>query len=231
MQMNPKFARALIDQANELGNARIFEGGTQRPLGAVVLDIGTDLATAKPRGQAYKVGFPFKSLLVQDATDSSVIVNMLIGSQDSIQGAVKLRQNVQMDFDYPINEAYLYWDAQAAKTISLVFMPEGTIKPGSLLSTVAGGVAIIDGSTFTRARETLVAATEKLVFAASSTRKLGTVENLTGATIYYGETGITNSGLTQGLSCPPGGILQWRNAAALYLYSVGGGDYLKLEES
>lgn len=228
-KMSPEFARMLVDESSRLQNARLLEGSTQRPFNVQTLTL--DLATAKLDTSPLKIGFPFRTLFVRGATDSSVSVQLRIGSRDSIQSAMPLYQNDVLEFPYPVAEAYLHWSAQAAKTIQLVFLVDGSFRIGSLLSTVAGGVAIIDGSIFTRAITTLVAETATSVFAASTSRKMGTIQNKTGASLFVGESTVTDSGATEGYEIPTGGTFQWRNAAQLYAYSVAGGRILTVEES
>lgn len=227
--MSPEFARMLVEESQRLQNARLLEGSTQRPFNVQTLTL--ELDTAKLDTSPLKIGFPFRTIFVRSATDSSVNANLRIGSRDSIQGSIPLYQNDVLEFPYPVAEAYLDWSAQSGKTMQLVFLIDGSFRIGSLLSNVAGGVAIIDGSSFSASVVSLAAATATEIFAASSSRKLGTIQNNSGASIWIGDSTVTDSGATVGYEIQPGATFYWRNAAPCYGYSVAGGDIYTSTES
>ena len=215
-------AQAVVDLANQLKKASVFISTTQKPFG--VQSITLDLSTARLQTQAFRVGFPFKSVYVSSATDVLANVVLVPTTQDSYQSGIPFKLNDSWTMDEPTAEAYIYWSAQSGKTITLHFFVESEFRSGSQISVTGGGVTLNSGSSFTRSVVTLVAATATSLFASDSTRKQATIQNNTGAALFFGESTITGSGATRGISVPPGGSLQWTNTSALYAYSVLGGD-------
>lgn len=178
------------------------------------------LTTARDENLPLRIGFPFKSVFVREATDGTVKVKIRPTTQDSYQSGVNLKLNDSLILQRQVSEAFISWDAQSGKTIELVFFVSSEFKSGSQVSQNAGGVSISDGTAFTTARTALTAATATSVLASDSTRKKGTIQNTTGASIWVGDSTVTNSGATMGLEIPTGGVFYWSNTAALYAYSV-----------
>lgn len=221
-------AAMILDKFNEIQRARIFEGNTQRPFSVQKMTI--DLTTARLSTQPYKIGFPFKSLYVQTATDVYATVNVKLLTQDSSQSSFPMKLNDSFNNEFPIAEAYLDWDAQAGKTITLIFFLDSEFRSGSQISVTGGGVSIVDGSSILLGTVTLAAATAAVIAPADSLRKVATIQNKTGAVLYVGDSSITNGGATEGINIQPDGIITWRNTGALYGYSVAGGKVQRTEE-
>lgn len=191
----------------------------------VVLDSNL-LATARTQGNPFEIQFPFKSVFVSDATDSSVAVNISLHSRENnqIQNAVPLKLNDSFRLSESTSKAFLTWDAQSGKSITLFFFVDSQYDSGRQISVSSGGVAITWGDTVTETQKTLVAVTAQALFASVSTRKHGAYQNKSGASIWVGSSSsVTSSGATQGFEIPDNAIAEWKSAAALYAYSVAGG--------
>jgi hypothetical protein len=226
--MTSEIAKAILNEMTLQRKAEIFQGST-----ASLFEIQTmtlDLSTARAITNPLRIGFPFKSLFVRSATDNSVAVTLRPLTADSYQSGVDLRLNDSLDFDQQQASGFLSWSAQSGKSITLVFFVNASFKSGSQVSQTAGGVAIVDGSSFTRTVTTLAAATATSILASDTTRKICSIQNNTGGYLYVGDSTITDSGSTIGLAVAPGAIFQWRNTAQLYGYSVLGGPILLLSE-
>lgn len=231
--MKQAFTKALVDQIlagdRDKSRARIFESNTQRPFGVQKLTL--DLSTAKLETDPFVVNFPFRTFFVQTASDNSVEVNFKPVTRDSYQSFFPVKKNDVWSADYPISAAFLHWSAQSGKSITLVFFVDSEFRSGSQISVNSGGVSINDGSSFeAQTRVTLVATTAAIIAPANSDRKLCLIENNTGADLFIGSATVTNSGATRGIRLAAGDVLEWRNTAALYGYSVAGGDVHYLDQ-
>jgi hypothetical protein len=216
--LTSQIAGAILQEMRLQKNAEIFEGTTRSPFEIQTLVL--DLSTAKTVQDPYIIGFPFKSLFVRDATDATVNVSLKPQTRDSFQSGVTLRLNDSLDFDVQQSSGFISWAAQSGKSITLVFFVNAAFKSGSQVAQSAGGVAIIDGTSYTDTAATTVATTEQLVFALDSTRKKGTIQNGTGGSVFVGKTGVTNTGATRGFEILPGETFYWRNTASLYAYPM-----------
>lgn len=209
---------------NERQQAQLFLS-QKNPFTVQKLTITLD--TARDPNNPYAVNLPHKSFYVQDATDVNVTIDVQLQSQDQINSPFTVRKNDVLTYEQLMPKVLFSWAAQAGKTITIVFFSDAEFKSGSQISVTGGGVVVNEGTSFTDARQTLVAATAAQVFAADSTRALGIIQNLTGAAIWVGASTVTSSGATIGLEVPVNGFFEWRNTAALYAYSVSGGDIFK----
>lgn len=227
--MTPEFAAQLLSKFQEIQRARIFEGATQRPFSIqlVTLDLSTAILPTRP----YKIGFPFKSFYVQNATDVYANVNVKVQMQDSIQSSFPTKLNDSWVNEFPVAEAYLDWSAQAGKTMTIVFFLESEYRSGSQISVTGGGVSIVDGSTITGpTRVTLSAAAAGIIAPADPLRKVASIYNDTGSDVFIGDSTVTNTGATKGIPLANGDVLAWRNTGVLYGYSVAGGNLIRNEE-
>lgn len=228
--LTPAEAAVILNAADQVLKARIFEASTQKPFSIQIVTL--DLSTARLQTNPYKIGFPFKSVYVEAATDVLANIEMQIGMQDTIQSSVTMKLNDSLSLDIPTSEAYIWWPAQTAKTITLVFFTAAEFRSGSQISVTGGGVSIVDGSTLTHPdRVVLAAATPTIIAPALATRKCATLQNATGAEMWIGGTTVSNTGAKQGILIPANGVVEWRNTGALYGFSVAGGAVINLEEA
>lgn len=209
---------------NEKQQAQLFLS-QKNPFTVQKLTIALD--TARDPNNPYVVNLPHKSFYVQDATDVNVTIDVQLQSQDQINSPFTVRKNDVLTYEQLMPKVNFSWSAQAGKTITIVFFSDAEFKSGSQISVTGGGVVVNEGTSFTDAKQTLAAATAAIVFASDSTRALGVIQNISGASIWVGSSTVTNTGATIGFEVPINGIFEWRNTAALYAYSVAGGDIFK----
>jgi hypothetical protein len=228
-QLSPELVAQILSQADELKRARVQNDIANRPF--QVQRLVLDLSTVRLESDPLPISFPFRSIFVQDATDTNVSVNFRPTTTDSIQSYFGLKKNDSWNVETAISRGYLHWAAQAGKTITLVFFTDAEFKSGSQISVNSGGVSIANGDTISTAVVALSAATASQLFAASSTRKRGLIQNNTGASIWLGPSTVTNAGATIGLEIQAGDTYVHSSAAAIYGYSVAGGNCLTFIES
>lgn len=226
--LDDSIVRRVLADALLKSDAEIFRGLTERPFEVQVVEL--DLSTARTPENPYPIKFPFKSVFIREATDSVVNVDMQVQTQDSYQGKVSLKLNDSLVFGQQVSNGFLSWEAQSGKTMSLIFFVSAEFRSGSQVSQTAGGIAIIDGSSFEQSVVALTAATATAIVAQDTTRKQALIVNETGSDVWLGAATVTNTGATRGFKLVPGGVFTWRNTAALYGYSVGGGDVHLTEE-
>lgn len=214
-------AQAVVDLARQLSKASIFLGSTQKPFD--VQSVTLDLSTARLSTSPFRVGFPFKSVYISAATDVLANINMLPNTQDSFQSSVPFKLNDSWTRSEPLSEAYFYWSAQSGKTITIHFFVDSEFRSGSQISVTGGGVSIVEGSSFTTTRVDLTAATATAVLASDSTRKTCSIQNNTGADVWFGGSSVSNTGTNLGLKVAAGATFIYKNTSALYAYSVAGG--------
>lgn len=226
--MNPNESRNLLNSVRQVDRASIFEGNTQKPFNfqSVTLDLSVAQLDTNPK----LFNFPFKTLYVQSTTDSSTFVDFKPNAVETYQSKLSLGQNDVLTFADPIASCSLSWTAQPGKSITLIFLVNGELRSGKLISVTSGGVSITDGTNFTRTVTTLVGAVATSILASNSNRTVASIKNNTGAVLYVGESTITNAGATQGFEVGIGQVFQWRNTAQLYAYSAAGGNITILEE-
>lgn len=227
--MTHALAGQILAQSTDRRIADIFRSKNDLPF--TVQKIVLDLTTARLETDPYVIKFPFRSFYVQETTDSATNIFFKPVSRDSIQSFFTLKKNDAWVSDSLIGEAFLHWDAQSGDSITLVFFTEAEFRSGSLISVNSGGVSISDGSAISNAVVTLAAGTAGVVFASSTTRKLGLLQNNTGASIWLGPSTVDDSGANLGLEIQAGDTFEYRNSAALYAISTAGGDVLAMSQT
>lgn len=214
----------ILDQEN-LRRAAFIKDADQSA-GFKVQTFTIDLTTARTEFNAFPIGFPFKSIVFDQATDPSAIVKVKFNSNDAGVSTQLFKDNASVSTNRMFSKAFLYWDAQPGVTINVTVYIDSEYSSGSLINsgtiTIGGGLALKDGTTFAAAPVTLAAATAAVLLAAATDR-VGTIQNKTGASIWVGGATVTDSGATIGEEIEPNGVFKWRNDAALYGYSVAGG--------
>ncbi|NJM09524.1 MAG: hypothetical protein HC883_01090, partial [Bdellovibrionaceae bacterium] len=123
----------LVDAMNRPDEARIAYQRSERLVHCHKIEL-LDLSTARLRSDPVEVAFPFKSVFVEEATDVNTYVSMLLGSREAHQDSFKLKLNTSVEIDYPVNKAYLFWDAQPGKSILIKAFPEARFRSGTQIS-------------------------------------------------------------------------------------------------
>jgi hypothetical protein len=230
--LTPDFVNAVLNQADLIKRARVFEGSTQKPF--LVQSLTLTLTTAKDVLNPLRIGFSFRSLFVQSATDTTTNVNIQIGGPEPINSVFNVKKNDVWSSEYPINECNISWDAQSGKTITLVFFVDAEFKSGSLINQISGGVSVSNGTAFATALVAGVATAVSTLFASASTRLNGLVQNRTGGSIYIGGTSSVNNtagNANRGFELQDGQDFTYKNTAALYAYCDATGDIICVTES
>lgn len=223
MDMNDFFARlsefAKQQQSEIAGNIQ----GRQ----ALIKKVYIDLGTARTPGNPYKISIPFKSVVVEGASDSTAYLNLALGdsSLDAINDAKILKSNDSFEFQQMVSSSYLWWPAQSGKYLTLAFATTGFFRPGSQVSQLAGGVTILDGSSFSQAllgsggnaTSVAISTTAAVILPADTDRKTATLVSSVPAF-------IGNSAIASDLGVPVQANQPFviRNTAAIYAITAAG---------
>lgn len=185
--------------------------------------ITLDLSTAREQVNAMEVPFKFKAVRVESATDSTVSVSLIRGRLTDNRPSAALRQNDVANFGRQ-NRGFLFWTAQSGKTITLLFAVDADFQQGSLIVQTSGGVAISEGTAVAGSAYISVDNTADQICAQDTTRIVSIVQNQDAAlAIYVGASDVTGpAGLKPGTKLEPGGVLYWKNSAALYGITAAG---------
>lgn len=193
---------------------------------ALLQKITIDLTTARSIDNALKISVPFKSVAIEDASDSNTLVYLALGdnSLDSMRNAKKLRSNDSFEFSSMVSSAFLYWSAQSGKQLTLVFSTTGTFKPGSQISVLSGGVSIADGDTLTS--NLLTGGVATIAAPAGAATKILDADTARKSMKLY----IDNDSWIGDASVSPGargvlymaGLIEIPSTAAHYIYPVSG---------
>lgn len=216
----------LIQDTNLRQKASILRSSDQRPKLSVRVPIALDVA--RSASDPLVIIQPFNGFYVEEATDSSTSVKMGLGSVDkyNTDNYTTLKEN---DAAYSTEETRgctLFWDAQAGKSITIVFYVGVDFRPGSLLSVITGGVTVNEGTALTQAglgaagnaSSVVCSGTVAQLLPSDSNRKIAKLFN-PGADLWVG-----NSAVTAGVGdyWPGGTWLEIKNTAAHYAISAGG---------
>lgn len=210
-------------------NAFVERSAYGRPQSQHVIALtASDLGTARTGGNTMEIGFPFRSVYVRSATDSGVQVSLVTHSKEDnqIASAIPLKLNDSVAFPEPISKAHLIWTAQTSKTMTLIFFVDAEFRSGQQISVSSGGVSVTWGDTVTEAMVALTAATTGTLLSADSNRKHAFCQNKTGGSLYVSsDSAVTDPlGAKEGHEISPNSIFEWKSTAALYGYSVAGGN-------
>jgi hypothetical protein len=191
-----------------------------------------DLSTVQASNNARKISIPFRSLFVRDATDSSAVVYFAPNDNaiGNIAEALPLYKNDTFDFEQTMSGGFLWWTAQAGKTMTIFFSTQGAMRPGSQISQLAGGVSISTGSA--RASNGLGSAGNAASVALSSTAAmiLKSDTSRKNATLYFdSDTWIGDASVavgSRGTFVSAGSTIEDSNTAPLYgIVAVSGNVY------
>lgn len=211
--------REMFAQMLSQDEAGLFAStvGENPPVRYVTLD----LTTAKLAGAPMELSFGFRSFVVLNTTDSSVSIRMRIGSRDTNVDSFPVKNNASLVLPYPVQKAFLDWDAQSGKSISILFFTRGVFSTNQLVSSLAAVVTLGDGDTADTQNGAQVLAAGGQLFAADSARKCMLIENQSGQPIYIGSSVVDVPGGAQpGFTIQDGGTYEWRSTAACYAISA-----------
>jgi len=190
-----------------------------------------DPTTGEPRGtisNPYKIGIPVTAIRCEDATDNSteIKISMNGDSTQQLENYTVMKKNDTVNFDTPAKSLYLTWDAQAAKTITLIAYVDVHFESGTQVSSIAGGVNITTGSGMTPETPVSVSSTATLIASADSDRKNLTVGNprTSGIDIWVSGTSAVTSegGANPGVLLEPGDYFVYQGQGDFYGISASG---------
>lgn len=225
-----------ISESDAQSKANIIRSSEQRPKMALRLVLPLDTAATAENPKL--ISQPFNGYYVEDAgTTSGAIVRLAYGGIDkyATDNYTSLGKNDSAYSTEEIKQATLQWEAQAGKTLTLIFFLGVDFRPGSLISQIEGGVSIIEGSAISEAElgptgnastvAIAAGAAAAIFLAADDDRKVATLQ--TDAVIQIGGSTV---GAATGLTINPGQF-QIRNTGAIYAYSAAGANITGIVES
>lgn len=203
-------AARLLKAASEVLDASLKVNSYEAPqeIRKITLNLGTAQSISKAKDPIH-ARFPFKSYYVEDATDSSTTVRLRPNTADSMQDAVSIRKKDSHVFQFQQASAYLEWDAQPGKTMTICFFVSSDFKSGTQVSEISTSVDANSRSIIAPVAVTN-AATSILP---SSSRSKATLYNDGPETCYLGPSGVTAA---NGIPLAPGDYYIDRNTAELF---------------
>lgn len=179
------------------------------------LDVSVDHQTVNFEENKFRL--PFKSFWVQDVSDLSVIAEIKVNSKGDQGDGLPVRKNLTIGFDYAVAGATFKWNSQPGKWFVVIYAHNTEIRPGFVDIQFNGKISLTDGSGYAQ-NSFEVSSTPSVIFAASTTRVVGTIQNNSGVTIYVGNAAnVAHVDFKKKCTRIFGnsGLFQWRNAAAL----------------
>lgn len=92
-----------------------------------------DLSVARSKDNPLKVAFPFKSIMVEQASDLQTFINMIPENDSQGRGSIKLGLLDSFKTEFGMSCCYLFWDAQPRKSMKLNFFTTSEISNGRLV--------------------------------------------------------------------------------------------------
>lgn len=217
--------KSFVRDDQDRRNQFIRYGTDQRPI--IFQKITLALDTARSSSDPLKVSFPFVSVFMREATDSTAEISLMPidNGIDRVDSALALRKNDAFDFKNMIPGGQLFWTAQAGKSVTLIFSTMGAMKPGAQLSQIAGGVSVSDGSSISSAKLSSTGAAPTVTVTTAATQICATDTDRKVLTFYFpadcwvGDASVAVG--TRGVY-QPAGQLVYKNTAALYAIAVSG---------
>lgn len=130
-KMSTEEARAIVLQAQNVFDASIAD--QQRSSPKEIQSYPIDLSIERTRANAIKVSFPFKSLLVEQASDINTFVYVVPISNESGNDPLRMGLRDVYKSEFGFRECYIYWDAQPTKSVLLKFFVRSNIENGRLV--------------------------------------------------------------------------------------------------
>tara|TARA_R110000803_G_scaffold5670_1_gene18711 strand:+ start:7251 stop:7913 length:663 start_codon:yes stop_codon:yes gene_type:complete len=203
-----KESRKLIQGNSLIDDAFIDLAQSDAP--QIIRTLTIKLDDERTVGNAFKVGFAYKSLFVSEASDSATEIQLRPFTSSESNDTFPLKQNGVLNFDLPIKNAFFTWEAQAGKTITLIFLLNGSFRPGSLFTEVSSAV---EGNSFTPNANVNISAAALLI-AANLNRTVLEISS---------SAAIEISGTLAGNYVPMSGNYKLlKNTAAIYARAVSG---------
>lgn len=201
-------SRSIIENNSLIDQAYIDLAQSDAP--QIIRKLTIKLDSARTVGNPFKVSFAYKSLYVAEASDSATEIELRPFTSSESNDTFPLKQNGVLNFDLPIKNGFFTWEAQAGKEITLIFLLNGSFRPGSLFTEVSSAV---EGNTFTPNAPVNVSAAQLLI-----------AQNLNRTVLdIYSSAAIEISGTLAGNYVPvTNNYIQLKNTSAIYARAVSG---------
>ena len=125
----------IIRDMAKIRSAEIYESDTLTPFTKQTFTI--DLSVARSSDNPMSVGFAFKSFILKNATgnaDNTANIFIKFNKNDSgISWVNYLNNDSETCIDGMWSDAFLYWPAQAGKSMTLVVSTNSDLRTGSLI--------------------------------------------------------------------------------------------------
>ncbi len=217
-----------IAAANDGGIALDTDMRPRKQLRVVV-----PLDTARNEFDPLEINNPFSAYYVETATDDNAVVRMSLTSREAqnISQYTEIRRKDAARFSLPIRSAFLTWDAQAGKSMTIIFFLGLEFIPGTINTAITGGVSISDGTTLTSSAAATATTTAGLIAAADPDRVKLVISNLGSARVFLGSAAVTTDlGGFPGIPLDPGLSYFWISEAACYAVAASGSVTLALNQ-
>lgn len=214
--------KGILARDRRSSQAQIAEGHAfgHKPIQKIVIALDTEYTEQNP----FPVPFPFRSVFVSAATDTSVTVYLRPNQPDPSSEDVPLTKKDSIDFSEAIAKGFLFWTAQPGKSITLHFFRDAAFRSGSQISQNSGGVSVSEGSNVGVPARKALTPGAAVSIAQNTNRFALTVYNDSPDTVYWaGDNTVTDSGATKGMPLAPGASIKFLNTAAVYFYQPSTG--------
>lgn len=223
--------KLIIDRLISDQSALIRYSSDERPVPHFRKVLALDTAASDSNPEI--VSFPFNGYAVEDATDDTVSVKLAVNSisKESTQQYKTLKNNDSADSDTVFRKGVLMWDAQAGKTLTIVFFLGVKFRPGSLRSVISGGVVVTTGSGMTPQTKVSVVTSATSIVAADANRKKVTFQNLGANDVFIsGTSAVTlDTGTKPGIKLEPGDLYEYVGQGAIYGIARGAASNISIQ--
>lgn len=220
--------RELVKEARTMDLAQISMQDEQARFEdkKIICDLSVAVEAIAPK----RITGPFKSLYIEYATDTGAYVYFKARSNDDFQAWRKLKNKDTIEFDTIVNEAFLYYPAQAGKTLEIIVSYAGKTRPGSIN---AVSIPNVEANTIETKAKVNVTAVEGVIAPVLASRSCATIQNLDADPVFLGGSTVTDdAGARPGVRLAQYEIAFHKNSAALYGIKAAAltGDVSLLEE-
>lgn len=190
-----------------------------------------DLSTAASEfAPGLIIGFPFKSIIFENASSDSVRVKCKYNSNDAGVSFQTYGDNASVKTDRMFSKAFIFWDAQPGETIDITVYLTADYFSGSLKNSGTVSVAeivdpvVIDKGNVRTITNPVIAATTatQVVVSSAGIRKIKIFNDDTETIYIGGDSTITDLGATKGEPLPAGLVWETECVDDVWIYSVGG---------
>lgn len=228
-----KLTRALQDLSDKLFEQTRYSTDV-RPTSQYRIKL--DLTNARTAVNPYKIGFPWKSIFVEDASDSLVEVRLSVHVNDqfNMDNYKVLNFNSQFKSQYQISAGFLTWDAQPGKSMTLILFTDIDFDSGRTISVASGGTAVVWGDSHVQTNPTITN-TPSMILPADADRKGAYIQNYGAVSVYVGPTNLVTTGLpyspsntNKGIEIPVGASFWYASTGELWCVGFAGSQPINL---